>query len=174
MKEYMKKERPQVLLGSTRKIRTGCGHMYVTICHDENEKPFECFCNLGKSGGCASSQTESLGRLISLCLRCNVAPERIIDELQSISCHTPFGLGKDKIWSCADAVAKALRMEVNGDIASAAPVGHVEQAEEVKECKPKTPCAENEIGCCPECGGSDLYREEGCLKCRSCFWSKCG
>jgi ribonucleoside-diphosphate reductase alpha chain len=30
------------------------------------------------------------------------------------------------------------------------------------------------LGKCPECGDANLVREEGCIKCYSCGYSKCG
>ena len=61
--------RPDVVFGSTQRINTGCGSIYVTVNHDESGKPFELFTQIGKAGGCAASQTESIGRLASLALR---------------------------------------------------------------------------------------------------------
>jgi len=58
--------RPKVTYGMTREIRTGCGDLYVTITEDEKGEPFEVFAQLGKSGGCAASQTEAIGRLVLL------------------------------------------------------------------------------------------------------------
>ncbi len=29
-------------------------------------------------------------------------------------------------------------------------------------------------GGCPECGGSSLRRDEGCVTCLDCSWTRCG
>lgn len=35
------------------------------------------------------------------------------------------------------------------------------------------PDGAKEEGCCPECGADALVRQEGCVQCSSCGWSKC-
>jgi ribonucleoside-diphosphate reductase alpha chain len=109
-----KKARPQKLEGSTYQTTTGCGKLYVTI-NKLDDAAFEVFASMGKAGGCASSQIESIGRLISLGLRCGATPEQVIKQLAGISCHSPVflsgaGLSEDnKIMSCADAIAKVIK-----------------------------------------------------------------
>ncbi|MBU0610619.1 MAG: vitamin B12-dependent ribonucleotide reductase [Armatimonadetes bacterium] len=151
--------RPMAVDGITRAMTTGCGRLYITINKDEHG-PFEVFGNMGKAGGCASSQTEALARLISLAFRCGIKPEHIIKQLKGISCHMPaWEQGGGKILSCADAFAQAVeRMLMPGDKQMAMnfngkSFGHV--------------------GACPECGGP-LVHEEGCLKCYGCGYSQCG
>ena len=102
------KARPRVLNGTTRRIETGCGSLYVTINSEESGSPFEIFTSMGKAGGCASSQAEAIGRLGSLALRSGVQPKQIVRQLRGISCHMPRGFGDHKVSSCADAVAQAL------------------------------------------------------------------
>jgi len=34
--------------------------------------------------------------------------------------------------------------------------------------------SERRIGCCPECGSSNIEYEGGCSVCRSCGYSECG
>ena len=63
------RKRPDVINGTTRAMHTGCGGLYVTINADENGMPFEVFNQIGKAGGCAASQSEAIGRLVSLALR---------------------------------------------------------------------------------------------------------
>ena len=104
----MKRAREDVLVGKTRRIRTGCGNLYVTV-NFQNNVPLEVFVRLGKAGGCASSQTEALGRLISLAVRHGVTIKEIIHQLAGIGCHLPAFTGEDsRNLSCADGVAKCL------------------------------------------------------------------
>jgi ribonucleoside-diphosphate reductase alpha chain len=108
----MKKARPQTLPGSTYSVRTGCGTMYVTINEDENNV-FEVFASMGKAGGCASSQIEAIGRLISLALRSGVDVKQIIKQLMSISCHWAITIDDNtKSLSCSDAIAKTIKLHL--------------------------------------------------------------
>jgi len=101
------KPRPEVLPGTTYKLKTGCGNIYVII-NSDNGKPFEVFSVMGKSGGCSASYSEAIARLISLALRSGVEPKAIIKHLRGIACHQVSWSQGEKILSCADAIAKAL------------------------------------------------------------------
>jgi len=102
-----KKKRPQKLSGFTYQVETGCGSMYVTI-NEDGGTPFEVFATMGKAGGCAASQIETIGRLISLGLRSGVQIEQVVRQMQGISCHSVSGTGENRVLSCADAVAKTI------------------------------------------------------------------
>ncbi len=147
--------RPMRLKGLTYRMQTGCGPLYVTINEDESGL-FELFTTMGKAGGCAASQSEAIGRMVSLAWRSGVQPEQVIKQLLDISCHSPSGLGENKILSCADAVAKAIRLHMSSN-------GYSEKVE-------KRPLSK---GACPECGGR-IEHEGGCSVCRSCGYSECG
>ena len=151
------RKRPDVIKGTTRAMKTGCGNLYVTVNEDEQGQPFEVFNHMGKAGGCAASQSEAIGRLVSLALRSNIAPEEIIKQLKGISCHQQTWAKGGKISSCADAIAKALELYMNrGNGKSDRTVDVVMQ-----------------IGACPECGGP-VEHEGGCAVCRNCGHTKCG
>ena len=104
------KERPEVLYGATYRIVTGCGNLYVTVNRDEQGQIFEVFTQMGKAGGCAASQAEAIGRLVSTSLRANVDAESLVDQLKGIRCHSTRVTGGREVLSCSDAVAQALEM----------------------------------------------------------------
>src|SRR5215218_6162602 len=64
-----KRSRPDLLRGTTRKMSSPLGDVYVTINEDDGQQPFEVFATLGKAGSIAMADTEAIGRLISLALR---------------------------------------------------------------------------------------------------------
>jgi len=149
----MIRNRPVFLSGTTYRMETGCGFLYVTINKDKSDF-FELFTNMGKAGGCAASQSEALGRMVSLAWRSGVQPEQVIRQLIDISCHTPLGFGENKIHSCADAVAKAIQIHLAAN-------GTQLKIE-------KKPLAK---GACRECGGKLRY-QGGCVSC-SCGFEVC-
>ena len=141
--------RPERTHGITERVSTGCGKLYVTINSDE-QGMCEVFAQMGKTGGCASSQIEAAGRLISLALRSGVKAEAIVKQLIGIRCPSPSWQNGKMALSCPDAIAQVLKSYANPDF------------------------VENNtlMGACPECGGV-MYHEEGCLVCYSCGLSKC-
>jgi len=153
----VKRNRPKALCGRTYQLTTGCGPMYITINEDGNKQLFELFNTVGKAGGCAASQCEAIGRLVSLAWRSGMTPEPVIKELIGISCHKPTGFGENRVTSCADAIARALRQHL----------------EENNGCKDNTLSEDNmTFGACPECGGV-VEHEGGCHVCHACGYSEC-
>ncbi|MEF3255132.1 MAG: vitamin B12-dependent ribonucleotide reductase [Deferribacterales bacterium] len=169
---FQPRPRPKILYGKTIEMMTGCGKLYVTINSDENGEPFEVFTSMGKAGGCAQSQCEAIGRLISIVFRSGGSPDIIIKQLKGISCHMKFGFGPNQVLSCADAVAKAIERSLQNPIEikiinqeSITVDKLLEQVEEKEESIVKN-------GACPECGGPIEYLE-GCDVCYSCGYSHC-
>ncbi len=159
--ELEPRERPVITAGRTEKIQTGCGNLYVTVNWDE-EGMCEVFTQMGKSGGCAASQSEALSRMISVSLRAGVDPEALVKHLRGIRCPSPSWAEGGKVLSCADAVG--IVMEHAVEYMS---TGHAATA-----ISKNTNALDNLAGACPECGGS-LEHESGCAVCRSCGFSKC-
>ena len=153
-KAATKRERPKILKGWTYQMQTGCGPLYVTV-NEDNTGLFELFTTMGKAGGCAASQSEAIGRMVSLAWRSGLQARQVVKQLQGISCHSPSGFGENKILSCADAVAKAIQahIEANG--------GKVQHEKRVFR-----------KGACPDCGGI-VEHEGGCAVCRLCGYSEC-
>lgn len=167
-KSIVPRPRPVVTTGTTTKVSTGCGNLYITINVDDNSMPFEVFIQMGKAGGCAASQLEAIGRLVSLALRSGMENKKIVEQLRGIRCPSPSWEKGGRIFSCADAIARVLELRLgNGTM-------HTEE-EELKQRSPHTMIEDklgNVVGVCPECGAA-LRHEEGCVVCRSCGYSKC-
>jgi ribonucleoside-diphosphate reductase alpha chain len=165
--------RQDVIRGSTRKIRTGCGNIYVTVNEDEEGNLFEIFNQIGKAGGCAASQSEAIGRLVSLALRSGIEPEEIVRQLKGISCHAPVWSREGKILSCSDAVAKAIdwHLQDNKKVKVEVKV-EVDAVRSDRALHNHTSLPILLRGACPECGGPLIF-EEGCVKCL-CGYSDCG
>lgn len=146
-------DRPDVVYGFTQKVATGLGDLYLTINEVEN-RPFELFATIGKSGGSITAKAEAIGRLVSLALRSGVEVREIVEQLKGIGGEHPKFQKKFLCKSIPDAVAWVLETRymqgeyVTGGMNSLA--------------KPV----------CPECG-ENLVLEEGCEKCHQCGWTKC-
>ncbi|MCX5699637.1 MAG: vitamin B12-dependent ribonucleotide reductase [Candidatus Omnitrophica bacterium] len=176
-KEIAPRPRPEVIIGTTTKVSTGCGNLYVTINIDEDGKPFELFTQMGKAGGCAASQLEATGRLVSLAFRANIEVKSIIEQLRNIRCPSPSWEKGQRIFSCADAIARVVeRRLINAQAAALAAAesmtipmkhSHDDQLQSVDLDEQV-----NIVGMCPDCGGA-LRHEEGCVKCHGCGYSKC-
>ncbi|MEI8350422.1 MAG: vitamin B12-dependent ribonucleotide reductase [Candidatus Omnitrophota bacterium] len=167
------KPRPEVIMGTTTKVTTGCGNLYITINQDGDDAFFEVFIQMGKAGGCAASQLEAVGRLISLALRGGVDIKVITEQLKGIRCPSPSWANGQKIFSCADALARVLEKRAldQREIAKAEIPVPVLEKEKVSVTK-KTSTFSNIVGVCPECGFA-LRHQEGCLVCDACGYSKC-
>jgi ribonucleoside-diphosphate reductase alpha chain len=150
--------------GATEKITVGCGQtIYVTI-NEDGGGLFEVFATMGKSGGCMASQSEAIGRLISLALRSGIETEAIVRQLQGIRCPAPAWQEGNIILSCADAIGKAMQRYVSNSDKDSVTVSTADMV------------ARNLLGMCPECPdcGTMVEFVEGCLRCPSCGYSQCG
>jgi len=176
-KEIAPRPRPEVIIGTTTKVATGCGNLYVTINVDEEGQPFELFTQMGKAGGCAGSQLEALGRMVSLGFRSGIEVKSIIEQLRNIRCPSPSWEKGQRIFSCADAIARVIeRRLVNVKLpqvaveAGAIPMKHSHEDESLGVVD--MDARGDIVGVCPDCGGA-LRHEEGCVKCHACGFSKC-
>ncbi len=160
MTEKLPRPRPELTVGGTVKVITGCGSLYVTINEDQHGL-CEVFARMGKSGGCISSHSEAIGRLISLALRAGVETESIMKQLKGIRCPKVAFHHGEKVLSCADAIQIALQRYISNEATSVQL--SLDQLNEGLWGR----CPE-----CPECGAM-LEMQEGCLKCRSCGYSEC-
>lgn len=179
--------RPAVTVGTTAKVSTGCGNLYITINEDEQGLPFEVFMHMGKAGGCAMSQLEAIGRLVSLAFRSGIESSSIIEQLKGIRCPSPSWEKGGRIFSCSDAIARAIEKSIQkgkkkqtgqdipqaraGTQAPASPKSVNDGSQSPSKATDLE--LESIVGVCPDCGGA-LWHIEGCMVCKSCGYSKCG
>lgn len=154
--------RPAVTHGRTYKTKTGCGTLYINI-NSDNYGLCEVFTQMGKSGGCAASNSEAVSRLVSLALRSGIDPKSIVAQLRGIRCPIPTWHDGEMILSCADAIGRILEKAIADIHGPQAPQSQITFSSLDMGYCPQ----------CPECGGI-MENESGCAVCKSCGFSKCG
>jgi ribonucleoside-diphosphate reductase alpha chain len=183
----LKRSRPDLLRGVTRRIETPLGTAYVTITEDEKGHPFEVFISLGKAGAPLMSDVEAIGRLISLALRSGIPMAEIHRQLRGISSDRVIGLGPNKVMSVPDAIGIAIEKWMQEKHDGIQQELLAPPSREATVAHPVTlhpgpagtqPARErgdepNLLGACPDCG-SQLEFAEGCVKCHVCGYSECG
>jgi ribonucleoside-diphosphate reductase alpha chain len=178
-----KRSRPEMLRGTTRRVETPLGTLYVTITEDDKGQAFEVFMSLGKAGGALMADVEAIGRLISLSLRSGIPMKEIHRQLRGISSDKVIGLGANKIMSVPDAVGIAIerwmldKQGVQQELLPSTgehPVPQmVQSVTEGNEQMIFGGMQQTLSGACPDCG-SQLEYAEGCVKCHVCGFSECG
>ncbi len=152
-------DRPSVLSGTTRRVKTGYGNLYVTV-NEKDGRPFEVMATVGKSGATMEADTEAIARLISLSLRSGVPVSEVVDQLRGIEADRVAWDSGESVTSVADGIAFALQ-----------DVSLQDESDEYASM-PSVGSTDGGVVGCPQCGGDVIVRE-GCEECRSCSWSKC-
>ena len=185
------RSRGEKLSGTTSLSSIGCGKLYVTV-NSDDKGICEVFTSTGRSGGCPS-QSEALGRVISVALRGGMDPEALINQLKGIRCYSAIrnSAKSGKATSCPSAIAKAIETIIKGKgdaeeketkSGKAYPQKKQSKSHAATEVSDSTPTelarqkAEEKSalakGICPDCR-SPIEYEGGCVVCRSCGFSKC-
>lgn len=108
MEDVVKAPRPTILAGITVRVNTGCGPMYVQL-NWYQKRLFEVFATLGKTGGCASCQSEGITRSVTMGLRCGAPVKEYVKQLKGLRCPTPVPFPRESaVWSCPDAISGVL------------------------------------------------------------------
>jgi len=192
LQRRQKRARPDTLRGTTSRMETPLGTMFVNITEDDRGQPFEVFINLGKAGGAAMADVEAIGRLISLALRSGISIQAIHRQLRGIASDRAIGLGPNKVLSVPDAIGIALeswmrqkqgvqqellRTETptspQSAIVPSEPVSVTIGAAQTQYEFESVNRDQSFMGTCPDCG-SQLEQAEGCAKCHVCGFSECG
>lgn len=185
-----KRERPSVMRGTTYKVKTSYGDLYVTINDDDDVHPFEVFATIGKAGGFFAAKSEAICRLVSLSLRAGIPPEEVIKQIKGIRGPMPSWSEGGMILSLPDAVAQILERHISREqpklgLEYHSPTKITKENIAKEQLAPEAAVnGNNKLNIkrsiadygnapeCPECGNV-LEFNEGCLKCRSCGYSKC-
>ena len=188
---YLKKrERPAFLSGVTYRTPTPLGDAYITINADEDGEPFEVFLNVGKGGSDVSAVSEALGRLMSIILRmpsmhsASTRLDWIVEQLAGIGGRSARRIGRERVMSLPDAIAKSLKQYKKNQQAQQQQQGMRVRISRASTKSTLTVPSSSSIGAgigsglavgdlCPECGNSTLMFTEGCRKCYQCGHSEC-
>jgi ribonucleoside-diphosphate reductase alpha chain len=160
-------ERPFLLNGTTIRMPTSQGNMYLTVNRDENAKIKEVFIDMGRSGETEKSFTEALGRLISIYLQSGGDINRVIRTLKGIKGGNSLWFNGIQVFSIPDGIAKAIELTLkNRD-----PTKENETLHGV--LKNKDSLENDKATVCPECHQKTLIFENGCFICKNCGYTKC-
>jgi ribonucleoside-diphosphate reductase alpha chain len=188
LQRRQKRARPDTLRGTTSRMETPLGTMFVNITEDDRGQPFEVFINLGKAGGAAMADVEAIGRLISLALRSGISIQAIHRQLRGIASDRASGLGPNKVLSVPDAIGIALESWMRQKQGVQQELLRTESAEPsvvTTTAAVVTGGAQGQyefekvnrdqsfMATCPDCG-SGMELAEGCAKCHVCGFSECG
>jgi ribonucleoside-diphosphate reductase alpha chain len=167
--------RPETLPGQTYKLRwPESDHaMYITvndIVQDGRRRPFEVFVNSKNMDHYA--WTVGLTRMISAVFRRGGDVSFVVDELKAV--FDPRGgawVGGRYVPSLLAAIGEVIEQHMIG-IGFLPP--RAEDKPEAMRLRATASDGAPRLGQCPRCGLAALVRQEGCVQCTSCGYSKCG
>ena len=177
--------RPIVLKGTTEKVSTGHGNLYVTMNYDEDGNIMEVISNMGKAGACSNASLEAISRVISIALQYQVPMDEIVKQLTGITCCPNWSDGQ-QIRSPYDGLAKALseidksesdkQISYDGLVKALSEIDKSESDKQIPYYEDNwMPQREDSGGdICPECQTYNLHDISGCPTCLKCSYSKCG
>lgn len=162
-------KRPEVLSGSTKRMRVGCGKLYITK-NVQEEKFREVFTSCDFHNGCQDAYNNALNKMISLAAQHNISPEEIGKTLMGVKCDK-YALDKYRNVSCPDAIGKVIQ----GWIPKVERDKLNETKEDANNKNNGDDKNENAVifGQCPKCHIYALEHVEGCDICHDCGYSKC-
>lgn len=167
--------RKSTLRSVTRKYKSNENTTYITVSFDDNGEAVEIFLSNG------TELAESIGRLSSIALRAGVSIEEILEQLQKVNGEYTRGLAEEIKKAIDDFIELWGNSEIESDEAFIID-GTVKTAEEVEkfvmandlEWSEGYYVDENGNVYCPSClSKNSIIKQEGCMSCKKCGWSKC-
>lgn len=178
-------ERPARLSGITDMVKltdptSGHRRSFLVTVNHLNGKPIEVMVISGRAGDEANADSEALGRVVSIALQHGVPAQALIKTLRGINGGLYGSYNGRLVGSKADLIAVALET-FGKDMEAAALPPLAGASVDLPPALPATPSGvsvESMDGMsrerCPVCEEKAVIREEGCLKCQACGYSKCG
>jgi ribonucleoside-diphosphate reductase alpha chain len=181
--------RPNRLTGVTDMVKltdlaAGTKRTFLITTNTLEGKPVEIVVVSGRAGDEANADSEALGRVVSIALQYGVPAEAIQKTLRGINGGLYGSYNGRLVASKADLIAVALESTQGTGVREAEqpllyniqssypPVAGAAPSDEELQAPLFKPQMKGEK--CPSCQSPNLVREEGCLKCQSCGYSKCG
>lgn len=179
-------ERPARLSGITDMVKltdptSGHRRSFLVTVNHLHGKPVEVMVISGRAGDEANADSEALGRVVSIALQHGVPAQAIIKTLRGINGGLYGSYNGRLVGSKADLIAVALETFAKDmDAASLPPLAgaSVDLPALAPAAAPGGVSVESMDAMtrerCPVCEEKAVIREEGCLKCQACGYSKCG
>ncbi|HEX2864243.1 MAG TPA: ribonucleoside-diphosphate reductase, adenosylcobalamin-dependent, partial [Deinococcales bacterium] len=174
--------RPARLPGVTDMVKltdtaAGAKRTFLITTSSLDGKPIEVILVSGRAGDEANADSEALGRVVSIALQYGVPAAAIQKTLRGINGGLYGSYNGRLVASKADLVAVALESTTSrGGVRAPEqpllldPDEHGPLFGDHEHAGTIAPTGE----VCPECKAPALVREEGCVKCQNCGYSKCG
>ena len=113
-------KRPKVLEGTTTKVQTECGNLFLTKCYD-GERLIEISAVIGRNGTCSRCLLDSFCKVVSCLLQSPEARYKIVKKLDKqfigSNCGQPFFTKTDgkqeKFLGCVDYIAQSIKEEID-------------------------------------------------------------
>ncbi|GAA5513612.1 hypothetical protein Dcar01_02356 [Deinococcus carri] len=176
-------ERPARLSGITDMVKltdptSGHRRSFLVTVNHLNGKPIEVMVISGRAGDEANADSEALGRVVSIALQHGVPAQAIIKTLRGLNGGLYGSYNGRLVGSKADLIAVALETFGKDMEAAALPPLAGGSGDAPAPALPSGVSTANMDGMsrerCPVCEEKAVIREEGCLKCQACGYSKCG
>jgi ribonucleoside-diphosphate reductase alpha chain len=176
-------ERPARLQGVTDMVKltdptSGHRRSFLVTVNHLGGRPVEVMVISGRAGDEANADSEALGRVVSIALQHGVPATAIIKTLRGLNGGLYGSYNGRLVGSKADLIAVALETFAQDMAAQNLPVlaGGSDFADtEAARAGAHGVSVDGMAGeKCPVCEEKAVIREEGCLKCQACGYSKCG
>ena len=170
-------ERPARLTGVTDMVKltdptSGHRRSFLVTVNHLSGRPVEVMVISGRAGDEANADSEALGRVVSIALQHGVPASAIIKTLRGLNGGLYGSYNGRLVGSKADLIAVALETFASDLEVNSLPVM---AGGEFAEAGAHGVSVDGMAGeKCPVCDEQAVIREEGCLKCQACGYSKCG